>query len=369
MPTSIHRLFFMPLLLLLCQLPLAAPATTQFQQWYPEWAEIFDKIVHDNCTAEYTAYRTMKKSDAPVQYWTGGNPTNRLVHPVVNCILQHTPEFIKANMGSAGVILGLTPMILATMGNSVEEISTLVVVGRRPILGLCLAAGSPAVAPARFFEYLNPWNLLENRLYRLRPKQFSTRGEVTVIVLEFVFAVAVIANTISLGVELGLRVCNTFAPHLTYLPLLWSILVLAIHISGIIALWVRTTSVRRCNYISVYRLVREQFLPLDNRITANLTFKDESYVFLAMAWFTCILSICHVISGTLVFSSMLFISVRDSVTVIARYMASALLCRVILMYKLSLLRNFHNMEREDDTKTHKSTTSLGEPLLPKISSV
>ena len=55
-------------------------------------------------------------------------------------------------MGSAAVILGLTTTILATMGNSVEEISTLVVVGRRPILGLILAAGAPAVAPVFFFR-------------------------------------------------------------------------------------------------------------------------------------------------------------------------------------------------------------------------
>jgi hypothetical protein len=48
---------------------------------------------------------------------------------------------------------------------------------------------------------------------------------------------------------------------------------------------------------------------------------------------------CHIIFGTLTFSSLLFISVRDAVTVIGRYLASLLLCRAILTYELACLRD------------------------------
>lgn len=268
------------LVVLLFQFPSPASATKQFQQWYPELGDIFERIIRDNCSAEYTAYRIMKLHDAPVLHWTGGTRTNRLAHPVVDCILHHTSEFIKASMGSASVLLGLTPMILATMGNSVEEISTLIVVGRRPILGLFLAAGSPAVAPTRSFEYSNPTSLLEDRLHRLRPKRFSPGGEIAVVVLEYVLALLVIANTMTVTYELGLRAVSTFVPHVTYLPILWPILVLALHFFGTFVLWVRTSWIGRCNCRSALRLIKDQFLPLDDQITHKLKIQDESYSYI-----------------------------------------------------------------------------------------
>jgi hypothetical protein len=37
----------------------------KFQRWYPEFGFIFDTILHTNCTVEYAAYLTGKKS---IQY-------------------------------------------------------------------------------------------------------------------------------------------------------------------------------------------------------------------------------------------------------------------------------------------------------------
>jgi hypothetical protein len=342
-------------LLLLYQIRSTAAVTTQFQQWYPEFGFIFDRILHENCSAEFATYLTMKKSDAPIEIWTGGSKTSRLAQPVVNCILNYTSEFIKSNMASAAVLLGLTPTILATVGNSVEETSTLFIIARRPLLALCLAAGSPAVSPVRSFKYLDPWNLLKERDYRLRPMKFSTRGENAIVVLEYILAIAIIANTVSLCSQLGLRVSCTFAPHLTYLPLLWTILGISIHISGAAALWVRTTAMRKRSCASTFQLLRQQFKPLDRHIASDMEFEDESYLYICFSWFTSLLSMCHLIYGTLAFSSMLFISVRDSLTVIARYMASAICCRVILMYKLSLLRDFTNAEKDIVVEPHRRT--------------
>jgi hypothetical protein len=42
--------------------------------------------------------------------------------------------------------------------------------------------------------------------------------------------------------------------------------------------------------------------------------------------------------GTLVFSSILFISAQDAVKVAARYLASTLVCRVILMFEIMGMR-------------------------------
>jgi len=46
----------------------------------------------------------------------------------------------------------------------------------------------------------------------------------------------------------------------------------------------------------------------------------------------------HIVFGTLTFSSLSFISVRDAVSVAAMYMVSAMFCQAVLMYELSGMR-------------------------------
>lgn len=50
-------------------------------------------------------------------------------------------------MASAQVRLSPTPTMLAVLGPSTEETSVLFLVGMRPLLALCLAAGCSAVFP------------------------------------------------------------------------------------------------------------------------------------------------------------------------------------------------------------------------------
>ena len=51
------------------------------------------------------------------------------------------------------------------------------------------------------------------------------------------------------------------------------------------------------------------------------------------------LAYAHWIFGTLVFSSTLFIGTLDALGVIARYLASALVCRIILLVELAGVRD------------------------------
>ena len=71
------------------------------------------------------------------------------------------------------------------------------------------------------------------------------------------------------------------------------------------------------------------------------------------------LTICHVIFDTLVFSSMLFISIRDAIAVIGRYFVPVICCRVVLMYELALIRDSINVTDVSNYATE---------LLPKGSS-
>ena len=331
---------FLVLLVLALHLHSAVAATNQFHDWYPEFSLPFSTILQDNCTKEYDIYLTGKRTNI-IDHLTGGDSDNQLAQPVVNCILSSTSEFIKSAMASAQVLLGLTPTMLAVLGPSTEETSLLFVVGRRPFLALCLAAGSPAVFPLRSFENKDPLEILKWREDRLRPPMVQGTRERIIMILQYAFAFGAIANSALVSRQLGISVISNFAPQRTYLVLLWAFLILLIHGFGSFTLMLRVRTADELDKTG-YSWLKRQFVLVNDRHPVKLKVVPESYWFLFLTWFTAMGTICHVIYGTLVFSSLLFISVRDSLLVIARYMVSVICCRVILMYELASLRRvFH----------------------------
>ena len=70
----------------------------------------------------------------------------------------------------------------------------------------------------------------------------------------------------------------------------------------------------------------------------GLTIGSSAILFYAIAWLLGIGAVIHTILGTLVLSSLLFFSVTDSVIIVARYMASAVVCRAVARLELSGLR-------------------------------
>lgn len=342
MPRSIVSSYSLVSLILLLgyHFKLALAARDQFKKWYPEFGFIFDRILHANCTEEYDTYLHATKNRSHIDRFTGGGWTNQLAQPVVNCILGKTAEFVKSNTGSAQVLPGLAPSMLAVLGPSTEETSLLFVVGRRPFLALCIAAGSPAVFPMRSFEPKDPLELLKDRKGRKRPPSLSYIKAPMVMALEYVVVVGAIANIATVSKELGVQVVCSFAPHLTYLVLLWAFLILIIHTSGSIALLLCARVSHREVSSRIWEWIRVQVVPFDQQgpINVKVEIYPETYWSLFFAWFTAILTVCHVIYGTLTFSSMLFISVKNSLVVIARYFFSVICCRVVLMYELAALR-------------------------------
>jgi len=81
----------------------------------------------------------------------------------------------------------------------------------------------------------------------------------------------------------------------------------------------------------------------------------EGRIAVCLNWAAVLLAYAHWISGTLVFSSTLFIGTLDAVAVIARYLASALLCRMILLVELAGMRGVE----EADTARLSSVAAGG----------
>ena len=70
----------------------------------------------------------------------------------------------------------------------------------------------------------------------------------------------------------------------------------------------------------------------------------EARIAVCLNWVAVILAYAHWIFGTLVFSSTLFIGTLDALGVIARYLASALVCRMILLVELAGIRGLEETE-------------------------
>ncbi|KAJ5769667.1 hypothetical protein N7520_004226 [Penicillium odoratum] len=125
-------------------------------------------------------------------------------------------------MASANVLLGLAPSIPAVLGSNVDETSLLAVVGKRPILAITLAAGSPAVVPMRPLEYRDPLEILKVRSDELPPKIYSYHLEALISIIEYVLVLAAVANIAELSLELGFNTTLSFAPGYPYFINAWS---------------------------------------------------------------------------------------------------------------------------------------------------
>ena len=133
--------------------------------------------------------------------------------------------------------------------------------------------------------------------------------------------------------------------------MVWVALAVLIYIAGAIAVQARMRVVPESDYAqglhisrtrSFSKLLSDTFAQ-EGRIygvqtRAKLILRDENLFFLLLSWFTSVCTVLHIIYGTLVFSSTLFISTQDSTGVAGRYVGSVVLCRIVLAYEFSGLR-------------------------------
>ncbi|KAF2733395.1 hypothetical protein EJ04DRAFT_553426 [Polyplosphaeria fusca] len=218
-------------------LPLAAAAlpTHRFQTWAC--------ILHQNCSTEYNNY--LKRNDT---HWYYGWPVYSKISlasqnyayygPLLNCILDYTSELTKAEMAAAGILLGLTPTILALAGSNLEE--TALLACKRPLLVLLKGIGSPAVSVLRTFEYGDVTRKLEGRrvkrglAVRKEKSSYGPMLRLLIVTVEYAMGAAAIANCVLASYELGIKSIVIWAEDRWYHPLIWSTLGPgAVHLLGV----------------------------------------------------------------------------------------------------------------------------------------
>ncbi len=330
----------------------AASPTHQFDQFFPGWDPIIQQVIRDNCTAVLDQYRT-----GDVNASLG---LSSLVTPVINCILDNTPEFRKAEMAASAVVLGLAPTVLQSLASTTGELSLLSL--RRPLFSFLLGSGSPGVSPLRAFEYEDPLGLLAPVAGRrggpLPPLVRITADAAwpatgVIAAVEYALVCASLANVVVLSYQLGVHAIVIFTPETIFSVPLWTFLAAVLHVGGFLALWLRVRVVDRPGPSSaplptttkvpswrgaLSSWLRDEALPSEYNRPLNLEYRPETVFFIAISWLISVGTVIHALYGTLVLSSLLFYSVVDSLNIVSRYCASVLVCRIVLMYELAGMR-------------------------------
>jgi hypothetical protein len=172
-----------------------------------------------------------------------------------------------------------------------------------------------------------------------------------VMLLEFIIAVASIGNVADLAWTLGAKAIFLLLPNQQYTVALWAFLGFTIHIFGAVALRLRTKVALKQqaegateHYSHTLDLLKNQFKPQVRKEMVRVTILPESWIFFLAAWLTAIFTTCHIIFGTILFSSILFCSVNDALIILGWLMGSVIACRVILTYELAILQKAVRVE-------------------------
>lgn len=266
-------------------------------------------------------------------------------------MLQYTDELVKVEVAVSSVILGLLPTILVFASSSCIEIGLLA--QTRPILTFLLAIASPGLNPLRRYEYYS------QAQYILTQPDSATAGAAiraiqptkgvsaaVVSLLEYLLALAAIANVVHNTWQLTLYTVSAYAPQTAYQPLLWVCLAVFAHCLELGSMSLRL----RCMPDRVERLSTEidhgrcdswldwfrdkELQPCALHAPTTLIFEQETLFSRAFSWFCNKVLILFIIWGTFFFSSTLFVKVTDAIIIFIRYLASVIVSRLILQYEL-----------------------------------
>ncbi|KAI2631597.1 hypothetical protein GGS21DRAFT_491497 [Xylaria nigripes] len=336
-----------------------AAITSQFQNFYHQHALEYEYILQHNCSQQFANYLTGRPQDFEIDVLGGGGPASVLVQPVIECLLGNISEYIKAASASAQVILGLTPPILATLGASTDEIAMISLVGRRHLLALLLSFGNPSVYIERALDFRQPQELLRHAGARCPPYRPTKPFEKFLLaVMQYAIAIAAVVNIATLSWQLGVGTVCSWWPNTVFAQLTWSALSIPIHLAGLLALRLRLH--RKSNRGDagerngfgpwlrslLHWLTKSEWQPAvcsDKKFDTEPC--DEGKFSVVWSWFLSVGTVIHIIFGSLVLSSLLFIGPQDALIVVVRYVVSVLACRAIVAFELAGMRQPQPQER------------------------
>lgn len=337
------------------------PSAKLFQNFFPAWDSALHKILSNGCQPYYQQYQEQAEAH---------------VYPVIECLLSQFPQFRQLEMNISSVILGLTPTLLQTVGVNTVQMSLLHV--HRPVLAFILSAGSPARMPLRSELHMptikETFPVIRHQ-HQQQPGSNSrplTRSELAqslvLDVVTFFFALGAAANSWYLAYQLGFWSICMLAVGVAWVPMVWQALAAVIHLVGLASFHL-TLSVQRdrsthkpVNATSTTRrpsgkrhLVTSNLLVVQciGRLLQSLQLRRPPVCLVErdnslrswrsslrqfLNWLLYVGIAVYTVFGSVLLASLIFISVADAVTILSRYMASAVVCRMALVFELSRMQ-------------------------------
>ncbi|KAM0551993.1 hypothetical protein ACHAPJ_008101 [Fusarium lateritium] len=342
------------LLVLLGLLMLVGPASASWsnplERFYTGYNEGLQDIVRNNCSAEYALYLENRRNVSNIDPQLRRFGAHSMTAQVIECILGNAPELVKTKMAAAAIVLGLAPTMIATLGVRPHDTALLSIVGRRHVLAFAIACGSPALNAYRTSEYSAAIDTLRERASQRSP--VMRRLDPVFTLLSYTLAAASIANIGELTYRLGAQAIFTILYDSEYLALLWAFLGVFIHFITGLTMRMRLSSKVIPTDEEVTKgswslsVAKGQVDIMAHRSKIVYTVYPETALFAIMSVITTVATACHILFGTLVLSSIIFISINNSLSIMGRLMASAIVCRIILILELLSVRE--NLEEATD---------------------
>jgi hypothetical protein len=172
-------------------------------------------------------------------------------------------------------------------------------------------------------------------------RNLGSMQRLRILVAEYLLAAAAVADVLHNSWQLGVQTLCSFSTETTYHPLVWALTALVANIMSGTATKLRIAMTQHEHGHSVtpsapppvahtlpaklQRSLRREFqLSSVTSPTASIILrsKPNSYLAAIVAWFTSTGTILHIIYGTTTFSTVVFISKQDALSVVARYLVS-----------------------------------------------
>lgn len=157
--------------------------------------------------------------------------------------------------------------------------------------------------------------------------------------LEYLFTIAAIVNVAHVTWELSIKTVTAVATESEYLLALWVATSVIIHIFGAWAVSCRMSILLPGHDSGTKNSFADEWKLSAVQPPARLQVHQEGPLFIFISWLVSTGTIIHLVLGTIVLAGTLFISPQDALQVVARYLASTLLCRIILMFEVRGMRN------------------------------
>lgn len=347
-----------------------------FTTFFPDYHAAYRRILTNDsqCGEIYQAYQS-REVLSEIRDEVGSNGTNddpyslsgpdldamsanfgldTVSHQLVDCMLDHTPEIIKARMASAQVLLGLVPSLLAFIGPYPLHTGMVAFVGKRYLLSVLLALGSPTLSPALITGNQLRHLMLSRGSDRINVPSWFGQGILLTVsgrgatgyrgrILGFLgwliihlLALASIGNIAELSYRIGSRAVFTFELGDGWLMFLWAFIGLFIHAVGALSVFLRVKDMPPAAEPLGSENPSEEHLHGPPRI--RLQVLSSTILSAMLTWFTAIATVMHVFFGTLLFSSILFVGVQDSVFIMLRLFGSVVFCRFAVQTVIAIDR-------------------------------